>query len=79
VRNFADGRDKLAALGDADRTRPGAQAYPFVGRGTNPGRGQITWYGSGSATIVAGFDGRTRFEIRLEAFNGTLDALDFAR
>jgi hypothetical protein len=79
VRFFNDGFDKLVLLGDADRTRSGAQAYRFAGRGTRPGAGQIMWYPSGRDKIVTGFDGRTRFEIRLEAFRGTLDALDFAR
>jgi hypothetical protein len=79
VRFFRDGSDRLTIQGDADRTRPGNQAYSFRGRGTNPGKGQIMWFPSGRDKIVTGFDGRTRFEIKLEAFRGTLDALDFAR
>jgi Ca2+-binding RTX toxin-like protein len=77
VRGFTHGQDHLALDGDADVSRAGVQHYEFVGQTRDPGPGQVGYYASGGDTVVDGFDGRTRFEIRLSHLTGHLDASDF--
>lgn len=62
---------------DADLTDGFDQAFTFVGLTSNPGAGQLGYYGNGADTIVIADTGYTQIEIKLEGFGGALAAEDF--
>ncbi len=77
VFGFDGDSDRLLPEGDANRGKSGEQDYAFVGETKTVGAGQVGFYESGNDTIVRGSDGKTTFEIQLEAYQGGLTALDF--
>jgi serralysin len=62
---------------DANTGQPGDQAFTLVATTKHPAVGQVSYYKSGTSTIVVANDGTTTFEIELLSFGQELLGADF--
>lgn len=66
----------LSAI-DANTNAPGNQAFSFVASTNNPDIGEVSFFRSGTSTIVVGDTGSTTFQIELQNFDEPLLGTDF--
>lgn len=79
IRSFVKGQDEidLSAI-DANTGQSGNQEFVLVASTNNPATGQVSYFKSGSSTIVVADTGSTTFQIELKNFDQPLDAGDFS-
>ena len=63
---------------DANSKVSGNQAFTFVASTKNPAIGEVSYYKSGTSTVVVANDGAATFEIELQNFDQPLEAADFS-
>ena len=78
VTGFAQGQDLIdLSIIDANGQQPGNQAFAFIASTKHPAIGQVSYYKSGTSTIVVANDGVKAFEIELQNFDQAVLATDF--
>ena len=79
IQGFVQGQDEidLAAI-DANTGQTGNQAFTLVASTNNPAVGQVSYFKSGTSTIVVADTGAVTFQIELKNFDQPLEAPDFS-
>jgi hypothetical protein len=79
IAGFQKGQDEidLSAV-DANTNQSGNQAFTLVASTNNPAVGQVSYFKSGTSTIVVADTGAVTFQIELKNFDQPLEAPDFS-
>jgi Ca2+-binding RTX toxin-like protein len=79
ISGFKQGQDyiDLSPI-DANTSEPDNQVFTFVASTNNPDIGQVSYFRSGSSTIVVADTGGTTFQIELKNFDEPMLATDFS-
>jgi hypothetical protein len=79
IRSFVKGQDEIDLSSiDANTNQSGNQAFKLVASTNNPAIGEVSYFKSGTSTIVVADTGATTFQIELKNFDQPLEATDFS-
>ena len=79
IRNFVQGQDEIDLSPiDANTNKTGNQAFTLVASTNNPEIGEVSYFKSGTSTIVVADTGGTTFQIELKNFDQPLLGTDFS-
>jgi hypothetical protein len=79
IRNFVQGQDEIDLSPiDANTNQPDNQAFTFVASTNNPDIGEVSYFKSGTSTIVVADTGAVTFQIELKNFDQPLLNTDFS-